>query len=207
MNRPPTLTAQSAVIWDETFDGTRAWNVIAQDDPGSSVNISGGQADFYVDAADSHTSFGPTQLGDFAAPINTSQKGDYTLYFIIDSLSWSTSYQIALDEFDSSKQYVNTVWQVYPPAGNSTDTGTISVNLGSFTFHGGVEYVAPKLDMYTGDGAQTITFDRVYFDQAEGGGGGAVPEPGSIFLMVLGAAAVYLMRSTPRMFKVAPTAR
>ena len=188
------IVAPAAVIWDEPFDGARTWGVVWEQDSGSSVNISSGMADLYVDAASSHTAFGPSQVGDFCAAFDPAHKSDYTLYFTVDSVSWSTSYTIALDEFDSSKNYVNTVWQVYPTSGSSVDTGTISVNLGSYTFHGGVAYVAPKIDTYTGDGGQTITFDRIYVDQAEGGGPAAAPEPGSLLLMGAGALSLCMIR-------------
>jgi hypothetical protein len=110
------------------------------------------------------------------------------MHLEVDSLSLSVSYDVALDLFDDAETWLDTVWNVYPAAGTTTNTGLINVDLGTFTYDASTAYLMPKIDVHTGDGGQTVRFDRMSFTQA-------VPEPGSAGLFLAGLIGLYLLVS------------
>ena len=167
--------AQAATLWSEDFTDVSDWSVVWQAGSGSTITASGGLGELYVNDAASQSAFAPNQTDANFIPFNPVNKSDYTLNWIVDSLTWSTSWSIALDEFNSSKAYISTSWQTYPAVGSTGDIGTFAQNLGSKTFNASTAYVIPKVDVYTGDGAQTVYLDSMSMD--------VIPEPTSLLLL------------------------
>ncbi|MFH0878993.1 MAG: PEP-CTERM sorting domain-containing protein [Lentisphaerota bacterium] len=176
--------AQGGLIWSEDFSTTSVtnWTVGSEMHPGSTITSDGNLGLFYVNGTNSLTAFIPRTGFKPFVPFNPAEKSQYTMTIVADSMTWSLSYDFALDQFDSGGGYLDTYWQAYPPAGTTTNIGTIQVNLGSMTFNSSAAYLMPKLDVHTGDGQQTLRLDSMSFDYT-------IPEPATGLLIVAGAAA------------------
>jgi hypothetical protein len=189
------VTAQADVVWTQDFSNVSNWAVINDPGVGSTITSDGSQGLFYVDAANNLAAFGLAHAGTSGLVLfNAADKNDYTLSFTVNSVTWSTSYEFALDEFDASGNYVGTVWNVYPASSTTTFTGSDSVGLGGFTYDAGTAYLAPKLTVHTGDGGQTVAFGAM--------GITVVPEPTTGLLVVAGFVSLLGLRCaqtrTPR---------
>jgi hypothetical protein len=179
------VASATLIVWSEDFSNVSDWSVISDPGGGSSITSDGNLGSFYVNASNNVAAFGPNHTGTSGlALFNTANKNDYFLNFTVDSLTWSTSYDLALDEFGADGQYTGTVWQVFPALSTSTDTGSFSVALGAFTYDPGIMYILPKLTVHTGDGGQTVRFDSMSITET-------VPEPSSVMLFVTGLGLVW----------------
>lgn len=170
------FSANANVIWLEDFSDTSDWLVGYDPAGGSSISSDGNVGSLYVNGGGTEAAFIPsTGLAPFV-PFDPNSKTEYDMIMTIVSVSGSMSYDIALDTFDASHNYVSTVWQVYPTFSTSTDTGTLLVNLGAYNFDGGVAYLMPKVTVHTGYGEQTLVFDDLSFTHTSSQ---AVPDPTS----------------------------
>jgi len=178
-----TGTTNAGIIWTQDFSNVSNWGIISDPGGGSSITSDGSQGLFYVNAGSNLAAFGPKTDGSSAlVSFVPGNKNDYYMAFTVNNLTWSTSYEFALDEFNASTNYVGTVWQVFPTASTTTFTGSTNIWLGSFTYDGGAAYILPKITVHTGDGGQTVYFGALEFS--------VVPEPSTIVLVAVGFASV-----------------
>ena len=168
---------KAATLWSEDFSNVSDWGIVYDPGSGSTLTASGGLGALYVDKGSNQAAFAPNQADANFIPFDRTNSSEYSLNFIVDHLTWSTSYDIAMDEFNSSKAWVGTIWQVYPVQYTSTDTGSHSRNLGDLTWDSNVAYLIPKVNVHTGDPAQTVYFDNMSMDQ------NPIPEPASLLLL------------------------
>jgi hypothetical protein len=187
------LDSLGAVVWTEDFSDVSDWMVIFNGQGGDASITSGGSiADLYVQSANNEVAYGPRTDG--SAPLiafDPDRPQIYTMRFIVDSVTYSTSYDIRLDQFDENTNYVGTVGPVFP---QGTFVGTAQTNLGSYSFAANTRYVLPKITVFTGDGGQTVTFDHMEFDQL------AVPEASTIGLMLFGLVGITNLRKRTTCF-------
>jgi len=170
------VSAQANVIWLEDFSDTSDWLVGYDPSGGSSISSDGSVGSLYVNGGGTEAAFIPsTGVAPFV-PFDPANKAEYDMMMAIISVSGSMSYDIALDTFDASHNYVSTVWQVYPTFSTSTDTGNLLVNLGAYNFDSSVAYLMPKVTVHTGFGEQTLTFDELSFAHTSNE---SVPDPAS----------------------------
>lgn len=169
------------VIWEEDFSDVSDWGIVYDPGGGASITSDGAEASLFVNAGTSEAAFAPdTAVAPFV-PFDPTNSADYTLTFVVAGLTGSTSYDIALDQFSDSNggAFISTVWQVFPSSGTSVSDGLVSVNLGSVSgFDPATQYLQPKINVHTGDGAQTVRFDNMTFS--------VVPEPATGVLLLLG---------------------
>jgi len=169
-------SAQADLLWSEDFSDVSDWSVISDPGGGSTITSDGNLGLFYVNSNNTEAAFGPnTGVAPF---VPKSDDSSFTMSFDVDSLTSSTSYDIALDEFDSSHTYLSTIWQVFPSSGTSTFTGSTNINISGLSYNANTAYLMPKIDVHTGNGAQTVRFDSMQFT--------TIPEPGPLVLMLLG---------------------
>lgn len=173
--------ANAEIVWSEDFSDVYGWGIVYDPGGGSSITSSGGSGAFYVDKGNDQAAFAPLQSDANFIAFDSSKASGYRLDFTVDGLTWSTSYDIAMDEFNSQKQWLSTVWQVYPLQYTTTDTGSLSSSLGGFAWNPDVAYIIPKVNVHTGDPAQTVYFDKMSMAL------NAVPEPASTTLFFLGS--------------------
>lgn len=157
-------SAQNCIIWSNNLsNASNEWFIIDDTGGNSSITSSNGLGLLYVDAANSRAAFGVKTDGSVPfIPFRPDLKDKYELHLLVDSITWSTSYDLALDEFDSDRNWIRTIWQVFPLSGTSTHTGLAAVPLGGFTFSAHTTFLMPKFTVYTGDGAQTVRLDEIY---------------------------------------------
>lgn len=181
----PWWSGAAVVIWQEDFSDVSDWFVIDDPGGGSSISSDGSLGAFYVNDDNNNASFGPRNDGSAPfVPFDPARKSLYALAFTVDHLTWSTSYQITLDEFGINSNYLNTVWNVFPTQYTTTVTGYTNINLGAYAFDPATAFLMPKIVVYTGDGAQTTYFDSMEFEEA------SIPEPDPLLLTLLGLASV-----------------
>jgi hypothetical protein len=182
------LSGHANLIWQEDFADVSDWSVIFNNLGGTAtVTSDGALADFFVQSGGNEVAYGPNGSVSSYVPFMPANSSDYTLSFIVDSLTGSTSYDIRLDEFNATSNYLGTVFNVFP---QGTFTGSTNVNLGSFSYNAGTAYVLPKITVFTGTGDQTVTFDHMQFDQ--------IPEPMSAALLLAGFGGMLAARRAPR---------
>ena len=186
------VSAEANVIWLEDFSDTSDWLVGYDPAGGSSISSDGSVGSMYVNGGGTEAAFIPsTGLAPYV-PFDPNNKSEYDMIMTIVSVSGSMSYDVALDTFDASHNYVSTVWQVYPAFSTSTDTGVLLVNLGAYGFDSSVAYLMPKVTVHTGFGEQTLTFDEMKFTHTSSQ---AVPDPtSSAGMTVLGLLALAAAR-------------
>ena len=178
------MPAVADVIWSDDFSDVGDWSVIWNPSNDASV-VSDGSHGLFTEPSPglgwpNGPAFGPTNRIAFS-PLWANL---YTLGFTVTAISNSMSFDIGLDCF-SNGTYVATVWNVFP---NQAFTGTTNINLGGFSFDPVVTEITPKLTLHTGEGLQTVTFDSMLLDQQ------AIPEPGSLALIIGGGLAAVLLR-------------
>jgi len=180
-------SAHAAVIWNQDFSDVSNWTVIFDPGGGSTITSNGSQGLFYVNANDNTAAFVPINSGTQSlVPFNPASASDYAMSFTVDSVTGSVSYDIVLDEFDENGDYLSTVFGIVP---QSAFVGSDVVSLGSFTFDDNAAYLAPKINVYTGFGAQTVAFSELQFT--------AVPEPAA-FALASGGIGLLLWRRRMR---------
>lgn len=176
------VSARADLIWSEDFSDVSDWTVIfnAQSDA-STLTSDGDLGLFYVESVNNEVAFGPNSGVSPFVPFDPNNKDDYTMSFVVDSLTASVSYDIRIDMFDAGNNYLGTVSGVVP---QGTFVGTNTVNLGGYTYDSSTAQLMPKITVFTGPDFtdQTVRFDELRFD--------VVPEPSATLLMLLGAALI-----------------
>ncbi|HBA83231.1 MAG TPA: hypothetical protein DCZ95_03965 [Verrucomicrobia bacterium] len=175
------LAGRSELIWNEDFTNTTSWAVVSDPDGGSSIASDGVRAALYVNGTNSLAAFAPIGGLKPFVPFDQGNKTAYTMGLTVQDLTWSTSYDISLDQFDASHNYLDTLWQVFPFGSTTTFAGNTNINLGAYSFNANCAYLMPKIMVHTGDGGQTVRFDNLSFDVQ------AIPEAGSAALWIAGA--------------------
>ncbi len=192
-------SAQTA-LWTADFaNASSTWSIVADPSGGSTIStVNGNQGQFYVDGADTMAAFIPNSGLSIDAPFVPANSANYVLDYTV-SVWWSDSYDIVIDEFDSSGNYINTIggvvpqtgnpgWNNNPPAGPNPATA-YTVSLGGFTYDADAAYILPKVDVYTGAGGQTVTFSEMDISTIT-----AVPEPCTFSMILAGVGGLLLMR-------------
>ena len=182
------MPAVADVIWNDGFSNATGWSIVYDQDSSASFTSDGNLGSMSVGAANSLAAFGVNAR----IPFDPANKSQYTLSLTTFDLTLSTSYDVALDEFDSNSNYLSTVWQIFPTSFTSTFVGSTNVNLGAYAFNASGAYVSPKVTVHTGDGTQTVRFDSMSMDQQ------VVPEPGSLALIIGGGLTAVLLRKRSR---------
>jgi hypothetical protein len=180
----PVLTVRAELIWSENFTNVSAWSVVSDPSGGSTITSDGIRASLYVNANDSLAAFAPAVGLKPMVEFNQANKSAYSMSFSVEDLTWSLSYDVALDQFDASSNYLSTVWQVFPIEFTSTFVGSTNINLGGYSFDASCVYVMPKITVHTGDGGQTVRFNSMSFDVQ------VVPEAGTAALCIMGILAL-----------------
>lgn len=189
-----TASTQAAVIWNQDFSDVSNWTVIFDPGGGSSLTSNGTEGLFYVNAGTSSAAFVPVNTGTQSlVPFDPGNASDYAMTFTVASVTGSTSYDIVLDEFDGDGNYIATVFGVVP---QSAFVGSDTISLGSFSFDVNTSYLAPKIDVYTGLGAQTVAFSQLEFT--------VVPEPCANGLVLAGAGLLLYGRPRRARLRKAP---
>lgn len=163
--------AQAVTIWTEDFSSVSDWSVLT----GNGVITSDGSLGRFREPDGADTFFGAFTDSANYSTFDPANKANYDWVFTTDSLMWSVSYAIHLDQFDSSKTYLSTVWNIQP---DTTFTGTKTVNLGGFTFDASAAYLSPKVWISTGDPDQSVYYNDMHMD--------VIPEPASLLLLGTG---------------------
>lgn len=186
------MPAVAGLIWSEDFSSVSEWSVGFNPSNDATVTSDGGLGLFTEPSPGTYEPHpAPAFISSDRIAFNPLSPGDYTFDFTVAAISNSMSFSIGFDCFsnDVTRGYATTVWDVFP---NQQFVGAMSTNLGSWTFLPTVGYVSPKLTIRTGDGDQTVSFDSMSMDNA------AIPEPGSMALIVCGGLAVALLRKRTR---------
>lgn len=165
-----TYAACAGVVWSEDFSNVSDWKIGYDPGAGSTLTSDGNVGLLYVNAGASEAAFVPDSAVKPFAPFDPIQKAQYTLSLTVASITSSTSYDVALDQFDSSFNFLGTTWNVFPSSGTSVATGLQNVNLGTLSFDSNTAYLMPKINVHTGNGAQTVGIDDLSISTA------AVPE-------------------------------
>jgi hypothetical protein len=180
------LNASAAIIiWNEDFVDVNNWTVIFDQNGGSTITSDGNLGLFNVPSANNETAFGPIPLSSPLVLFQPNSPQDYNMAFTVDSVSWSMSYDIRLDQFDANTNNVGTVFGVYP---QGTFVGATNINLGAFTFNGSAVFLLPKITVFTGDGGQVFKMDNINFTSS------VVPEPSTLLLFLGGMGVIWMRR-------------
>jgi hypothetical protein len=182
------MPAMADVIWSDGFSNATGWSVVYDQDSSATFTSDGNLGSMSVGAANSLAAFGANTR----IPFDPANGSDYTLSLTVFDLTLSTSYDVAFDEFDAGSNYLSTVWQIFPTSFTATFAGSTNINLGAYTFNAAGAFVSPKVTVHTGDGTQTVRFDSMSMDQQ------VIPEPGSLALIIGGAAMLLLRRRIAR---------
>ena len=176
-------------------NASSTWSIVADPSGGSTIStVNGTQGQFYVNGANTSAAFIPNSGLSIDAPFVPANSANYVLDYNV-SVWWSDSYDIVLDEFDSSGNYINTIGGIVTQTGNPGWNNTLgapnpatayTVSLGGFTYDAGTDYILPKVDVYTGAGGQTVTFSEMDIS--------TVPEPCTYSMILAGVGGLLLMR-------------
>lgn len=152
-------------IWVENFSDVRGWGIVYNSAGGSTITASGGLGAMYVNAGGAEAAFAPTQVEANFIPFDPTKKSEYTIKWKVDSLTDSVGWDIAIDQFDSKKKFVDTMWNIHPVEGNTAEKGEFSKNLGQKSWSAYTKFIIPKVGVHTGFGAQTVRFDYIKVDR------------------------------------------
>ncbi|HMP74993.1 MAG TPA: PEP-CTERM sorting domain-containing protein [Kiritimatiellia bacterium] len=174
------VVAEASILYHEDFSDVSDWLVIYNDQGGAaSITSDGNLGTFYVESMNNFVAFAPNPaLSGFASFDPSKSSYQYYLFYEVASLTDSTSYSIEIDQFDSSQNYLSTVFSVAP---QSTFVGSNRVLLADLPWNPSAAYILPKVTVYTGLGDQTVVFDSMGLDLV------VIPEPSVLILLVLGA--------------------
>lgn len=170
-----TPAAGAAVLYMENFADVSEWAVSLDSGGGSTITSDGSLGLFYVNAANSFSVFIPVPSASTLSAYDPAHAFSYRLSLDVDSVTYSTSYMIAMDLFGASSNYLSTTFDIIP---QTAQTGEVVIGLGSFAFDPATRYIAPKVYVFTGDGSQTVRFDSLEI--------GVAPEPGTVVLILSG---------------------
>ncbi|MFH0878661.1 MAG: hypothetical protein V2A34_03015 [Lentisphaerota bacterium] len=178
-------------IWYEDFSDVSDWFIVADPMGDGTMSSDGSYGTFSEpSSAESGLTFAPTTRATF----DPAMKATYSMDITIQSLTGSASHKWAIDEWNSAGTYVGTVWNVWPtgesdrsivgfaPAGPVTT----NINLGAYTFDSSAAYIAPKFDLSTGDGGQSLVLDNLSITQT-------IPEPATMNLIGIMIGSVLLV--------------
>lgn len=167
--------AHATAIWTADFSttGITDWAVSAGS---GTITSNGTQAVFGVPGQSSSlTGIYNSAKAPAFNPIDASK---YDLVFdTTGGVTWSESYEVDLDTFDSTHTYINTLY-----GNHVTTAGLQTVNVATLGNIGNLSsstaYVSPKVYITTGDGGQSLTMSSMQLDKNN-----VVPEPASLFLL------------------------
>ncbi len=160
----PVIHAET--LWSEDFSDVGDWEIISDPGGGSSITASGGLGVMYVDKSNNLAAFCPRTTDASLIPFIPAKRSEYTIKWKVDNLTTSVSWDIAIDEFDGNKKFINTVWNAYPKIGSTVETGEFSKNFGEKTWSFKTKYIKPKITIHTGDAAQKVCFDYIKIEKA-----------------------------------------
>lgn len=165
------FAAASAVraenLWTESFPNVKNWTIVSDPGEGSTITSSGGIAALYVDKGKNQAAFAPLQSETTMVPFDPKKASEYTITWKIDHLTYSVGWDLAMDELDANRKYINTVWNIYPVNGNCASIGEFSKNLGGYIWKPWTKYIALKIDVYTGDPNQTVYVGYIKIDRVK----------------------------------------
>jgi len=161
----PAVQAEN--LWTENFPNVKNWTILSDPGEGSTMTSSDGLAALYVDKGKNQAAFAPLQSEATMVAFDPSKASEYTITWKIDHLTASVSWDLAMDELDANRKYISTVWNVYPVKGNCASIGEFSKNLGGFTWKPETRYIAPKIDVFTGDPKQTVYVGYIKIDRVK----------------------------------------
>lgn len=169
----PVVRAE--VVWSDNFSDVSKWAVIFDPGSGSAIKSSNGldgmqtgghiyMGAMYVDKGSDQAYFAPGPAGANFIPFDPARKSEYTLKWNVAKLTNSVSWDIAVDEFDANKKYIDTVWGVYTA---SNEFGKeFSKNLGNKKWRADTRYIIPKIGIHTGDPGQTAYFSYISVEKS-----------------------------------------
>jgi hypothetical protein len=187
------MVSYGTIVYQDDCSTANGWANIANPSGNATFSSDGSTVSFTEPnggmSPGNAATWGTSQM-DFDA----SQKDRYTLTFDILSLTDSASYKFAIDEFNSSGGWLNTIWNVFPTVPEDRTTigvsgpGTIDIDLGTLTYNANTAKIAPKFDLTTGNGNQTLKIDSVTLDME------AIPEPATAAMMIGAGFVLVLVR-------------
>jgi len=158
--------AQAETLWGKEFSNAGDWIVIYDPGSDSSVKSVDGLGALYVSAAKSEAAFGPdSHIETNLMPFDPSKASEYTISWKIEQVTNSVGWDIAIDEFNADKQFINTIWNIYPATGNCSDRGEFSKILSERQWKPETRYIMPKVNVHTGGGSQTVYFRYIKIDR------------------------------------------
>lgn len=157
--------ACAETVWSEDFSDVSDWGIISDPGAGSTITASGGSGAMYVDKGKNLAAFGPNTTDANLISFIPTKRSEYTIKWRVNDLTWSVSWDVAIDVFDANKQYLDTVWNIYPSMGSTAEKGEFSKNLGEKTWNIYTRYIKPKINIHTGEPAQTVYFDYIKVEQ------------------------------------------
>lgn len=150
--------AYAEILWSEDFADVSDWRVISDSGGGADITVSEGLGAMYVDKRNSIAAFAPEQNDANLVPFDPMQKSEYTINWKVDHLTKSVSWDISIDEFNVDKEYLDTVWNVYPTKSSTARSGEFSENLREKSWDAKTAYIVPKVTVHTGGKQQTVYF-------------------------------------------------
>jgi hypothetical protein len=177
------LVSYGTIVYQDDCSTANGWANIANPS-GNAVFSSDGSTVSFTEPNGGMSPGNAATWGTSQMTFDPSLKTYYTLTIDVLSLTDSASYKFAIDEFTSAGGYLNTIWNVYPVPEAERSTlgvsgpGTITLDLGTLTYNGSTAKIAPKFDLTTGNGNQTLKIDAITLDQA------AIPEPATAAMMI-----------------------
>lgn len=153
-----STVAHAEILWSEDFADVSDWRIISDSGGGSTISVSDGLGAMYVDKRNSIAAFAPNLNDANLVPFDPMQSSEYTINWKVDHLTKSVSWDISVDEFDADKEYLDTVWNVYPIKSSTASSGEFSQNLGDKSWDSETAYIIPKATIHTGGRRQTIYF-------------------------------------------------
>jgi hypothetical protein len=167
-------TSFGQIVWTEDFSDVTDWSVVFDSGGGANLTSDGNLGLFNVPAAGSEAAFAPIPGVAPMIEFVLANQGNYSVSLSVPTLTDSMSYELRIDQFDANTNYLSTVLGVLP---QGTFTGSTNISLASFTFNGSAAYLLPKVEVFTGNGNQTVSFDELSFS--------VIPEPSSAALVVV----------------------
>lgn len=158
--------AQAETLWGKEFSNVKDWIVIYDPGSDSSIKSVDGLGALYVNAGKNEAAFGPDpHIEANFMPFDPSKASEYTISWKIEKMTGSAGWDIAIDEFNADKQFINTVWNIYPGTGNCSDRGEFSKILAERQWKPETRYIMPKINVHTGAGAQTVYLRYIKIDR------------------------------------------